>query len=449
MIEKCGGMIVEAQRQTIFISHATPDDNQFAIWLAMRLLACGYRAWCDVRNLSKGGDFWNEIECRIRNDACKFLLVQSKISNARDGVKQEIAVAQKVKKQLGDTNFIIPLRIDPDLSYDDISVDVIRLNSIDFTESWAKGLTELVQALTEQQCPKSLEPVTGCVNMLNAVMHGERMPVKREETFDSNWFGLQNIPSVLYFHPYRKEPEIHGRPFLTYKNHLVSFLSADGLPCDLAEELSLETESRKYEIPVFLKMNADNEFIKLSDFHKLVTGLLAKVFDASIREHKGLRTRPMSKAVAFWYPQGVLEKDKVGRIQLIGIHKQYKWHFAITGSVKLFPMPMVQIGTHVLFTTDGQDMSLSDAVQHAARRSIGRRWWNKDWRARMLAFIKSLANPETEQVDLEVGVPSPLRMEASPITFLSQVSYDEPIAADDAAINNAEIDDEMDGEGVE
>ena len=110
---------------------------------------------------------------------------------------------------------------------------------------------------------------------------------------------------------------------------------------------------------------------------------------------------------------------------------------------------MVQIGTHVLFTTDGQDMSLSDAVQHATRRSIGRRWWNKDWRARMLAFIKSLANPETEQVDLEVGVPSPLRMKASPITFLSQVSYDEPNAADDAAINNAEIDDEMDGEDVE
>lgn len=50
---------MESQRQTIFISHATPDDNQFAIWLAMRLLSCGYRVWCDVRNLSKGGDFRN------------------------------------------------------------------------------------------------------------------------------------------------------------------------------------------------------------------------------------------------------------------------------------------------------------------------------------------------------------------------------------------------------
>lgn len=440
---------MEVQRQTIFISHATPDDNQFAVWLAMRLLACGYRVWCDVRNLSKGGDFWNEIEGRIRNDACKFLLVQSKISNARDGVKQEIAVAQKVKKQLGDANFIIPLRIDPELSYDDISVDVIRLNSIDFTESWAKGLAELVQALAEQQCPKSLESVTGCVNMLNTLMHGERMPVKREEIFDSNWFGLQNVPSVLYFHPYHKEPETYGRPFLTYKNHIVSFLPADGLPHDLAQELSSGVESRKYEIPAFLKMNTDNEFIKISVFHKLVTGLLAKVFDASVRGHKGLRTRPMSKAVAFWYPQGVLEKDKVGRIQLVGIHKQYKWHFAITGSVKLFPMPMVQIGTHVLFTTDGQDMGLSDAAQHAARRSIGRRWWNKDWHARMLAFVKSLANQETDLVDFDVGVPSPLQMKASPITFSSQVSYDEPVIADDAAISDVEIEGEMDGEDIE
>ena len=133
----------------------------------------------------------------------------------------------------------------------------------------------------------------------------------------------------------------------------------------------------------------------------------------------------------------------------MGVHKQYKWHFAITGSVKLFPMPMVQIGTHVLFTTDGQDMGLSDAVQHAARRSIGRRWWNKDWRARMLAFVKSLANQETDSVDLDVGVPSPLQMKTSPITFSSQVSYDEPVVADDAAISDAEIEGEMDGEDIE
>ena len=48
-----------------------------------------------------------------------------------------------------EANFILPLKIDAELSYDDITVDVIRLNSIDFTESWAKGFMDLQKALTD------------------------------------------------------------------------------------------------------------------------------------------------------------------------------------------------------------------------------------------------------------------------------------------------------------
>ena len=84
--------------KSIFISHATPNDNQFSLWLALRLMSLGYEVWCDLLSLSKGGDFWSEIETQIRLNTFKFLLVQSKISNSREGVLKEIAVAQKVKK---------------------------------------------------------------------------------------------------------------------------------------------------------------------------------------------------------------------------------------------------------------------------------------------------------------------------------------------------------------
>ena len=125
-------------RNKIFISHATSDDNDFTRWLSLKLIALGYEVWCDLLYLDKGTDFWDTIETEIRDNACKFLIVQSVMSNKRDGVLKELAVATKVKKQLNDETFIIPLAIDSNLSSDDINIELVRLNSIDFKSSWAK-----------------------------------------------------------------------------------------------------------------------------------------------------------------------------------------------------------------------------------------------------------------------------------------------------------------------
>ena len=63
-------------RNKIFISHATPDDNEFARWLSLQLIGLGYEVWCDVLKLKGGEDFWAEIENEIRNNAIKFLFVK-------------------------------------------------------------------------------------------------------------------------------------------------------------------------------------------------------------------------------------------------------------------------------------------------------------------------------------------------------------------------------------
>ena len=55
-------------RNKIFISHATPDDNDFTRWLSLKLIALGYEIWCDLLCLEKGTDFWNTIETEIRDN---------------------------------------------------------------------------------------------------------------------------------------------------------------------------------------------------------------------------------------------------------------------------------------------------------------------------------------------------------------------------------------------
>jgi hypothetical protein len=44
-------------RDTIFISHATPDDNDFVRWLSDELTSRGYRVWADLLYLKGGTPF--------------------------------------------------------------------------------------------------------------------------------------------------------------------------------------------------------------------------------------------------------------------------------------------------------------------------------------------------------------------------------------------------------
>src|SRR5208337_3659699 len=49
-------------RNMVFVSHANPEDNAFAQWLALRLATQGYAVWSDVTRLLGGEDFWDDIQ---------------------------------------------------------------------------------------------------------------------------------------------------------------------------------------------------------------------------------------------------------------------------------------------------------------------------------------------------------------------------------------------------
>jgi hypothetical protein len=48
-------------RRLIFVSHASPQDNIFATWLATQLAIAGYEVWCDTTKLLAGERFWSDI----------------------------------------------------------------------------------------------------------------------------------------------------------------------------------------------------------------------------------------------------------------------------------------------------------------------------------------------------------------------------------------------------
>src|SRR5437899_11822673 len=93
-------------RDTVFLSHANPEDNRFTRWLALRLVRAGYQVWSDLTGLLGGEDFWREAERTIRERAAKFVYVLSRVSNAKPGPLKELHVAEAGARREGLRDFI-------------------------------------------------------------------------------------------------------------------------------------------------------------------------------------------------------------------------------------------------------------------------------------------------------------------------------------------------------
>jgi hypothetical protein len=417
-------------RNSIFISHASPDDNDFTKWLALKLIGLGYEVWCDILFLDKGADFWIRIEKEIRDNSFKFLVVSSTYSNQREGVLKELAVAAKVKKVAKDENFIIPLAIDDNLSYDDINIDIVRLNAIDFKISWAIGLQDLIEALEKQKTPKN-SPDPSKANLLyqQIFLHNKGV-IAKDEIYDSNWFPILSFPEYLKFHDFERyipkgfDIRELTYPAISFKNYLCTF----AWEYDFMQQLpKTETYNKKtVNIPIseVLSGEYNTEFISNAECQRLIVQIINKSFEVQMNE-KGLRKYQMSNSIGYWIEKGKLEKDKFNKIQLVGKLKEKNWHYGISGAGKLYPFNVLMISSRIFFTIDGINLIESKSIQHSARRKQGKNWWNDAWRSKLLAFIKYLSDDEISFF-LKVGSEEYIRISNEPYKFIGKVSYNIP-----------------------
>jgi len=55
-------MASDNSQSMVFVSHANPEENEFARWLTLQLANEGYPVWCDVTKLLGGEKFWENIQ---------------------------------------------------------------------------------------------------------------------------------------------------------------------------------------------------------------------------------------------------------------------------------------------------------------------------------------------------------------------------------------------------
>lgn len=415
-------------RNKIFISHATPDDDDFTRWLSLKLIGLGYEVWCDILFLDKGVDFWSTIEKEIRENTCKFLIVSSTAGNQREGVLKELAVAAKVKKQLQDESFITPLAIDERLSYDDINIEIVRLNAIDFKKSWAKGLQDLLDAFEKQNVPKDPVDLSKSNLLYQQIFLHDKQAIEKEETYDSNWFPIVSFPDELRFHRYdwRLPKQFDVRtltfPAIRYKEYLCTFAWEFDFMHQLPKtEKYNSSETVRIPTDVILSGRYDTDFIRDYECQRLIVQLINKAFELRMKD-RNVREYQMSNISAFWIEKGKLEKDKFEKVQLVGKQKDKNWHFGISAAGKLYPFPVLMVSSRIIFTQDGINLIESKSIQHSSRRKQGKNWWNDKWREKLLAFIRFLSD-EQDSFYLAVGSEEKIVVANESQKFIGKMSY--------------------------
>src|SRR6266404_2734275 len=185
-------------RDVVFISKGTPDDDQFVLWLAPRLEAQGYKVFADILTLEPGDRWRREITGTLQDKAVKMLLCCTDTTLAKQGVQEEIGIAEDLVKQLKDPKFIIPLRLQ---KYKKV-FGIGELQYINFEKGWAAGLSELLDALDKQNVPRDTANITINPNWQN---YRRRFEIKLEnapERLTSNWLRIVDVHDMIrHFQP--------------------------------------------------------------------------------------------------------------------------------------------------------------------------------------------------------------------------------------------------------
>jgi len=429
-------------RDTIFISHARPDEDDLTHWLSGRLTARGYRIWADLERLVGGSPFWSEIEATIRNRAARVIILVSRSAVTRKGVLDELAEAGDVARRLNDDRFIIPIKVD-DLPWDEFPIQLKRLNGLDFSSDWSRGLSELLAALESGSVPRSAgNPEVSRVSDL--LTRSRTRVLSQPENAYLNWLPILSLPqSIHYYHTSYSATDLSRAraqvsiPHAPRDRLLLSFAAEEVVRRAVPGNMEIEPRYSMSLSEFLSGQPKRGPKMKPYEARDLLTEILRQAFDAMLRE------RGLSQFDNRWFVPRDWRSDNKGwylrkpddetyRV-LVGKSKELVWHFALSAYVFVDSPARIQIIPHVLFSPDGVT-PLADQKQ--LRRTRCKLWWNDKWRDLILALLAELFDTNVESVAIGLGGSASMSIGPRLMTLALAASY----VADDAFVPDFEED---------
>ncbi|HKZ42057.1 MAG TPA: toll/interleukin-1 receptor domain-containing protein [Candidatus Hodarchaeales archaeon] len=441
-------------RTTIFISHANPEDNDFAIWLCSRLSALGYEVWIDKNGLLGGEKFWEEIDQTIRYSAIKFVLIYSRnicykdqVGKLKDGIYKEFSLAESIGRQERLKDFIQLLNIDG--SARNLFIGADRLNQIAFSDNWAEGLEQLNEKLKKDDVPRSSAAFdTEFANWYENKYILRNGIIPKNEIYYTSYWPITALPSKFYlfhFESVKQASALYLSKELKYPlskiaNALASF----------SGDLPLRPTNSELEPPIKPKSSFEvntndvlqgfesSAFPTHRDASNHLKALLARTFHLLMKQ-RGLFWCGMSNKrqtyyftaaglrngkIKFSYPISGKQKTKT----LVGKHLSLgKWHYAISALPILQPIQGYSLKSHIVFTTNGFKPWDNKDKMHSHRRAKGRLMFNGEWRDLFLGFLSGLKNTDGS-IDIQLTDTFTLTMASSPLILESEFGYIEPVS---------------------
>ncbi|CTQ60464.1 toll/interleukin-1 receptor domain-containing protein [Roseibium album] len=460
-------MEAQQQRDVVFISHATPGDNAFSIWLASRLALAGYNVWCDQEKLLGGEDFWKDIERVIRNQAAKMILVVSK--NAfdaerllRDGIAKEVALADIMKKSLSDQYFLVPVRIDQ-TSFSNFPIDFIRLNGIDCQQNWADGLHRIIKVLERDDVARSRAPHPSIAGWRDVHQELSKTISSVREKLQTNWLAVTAVPETLRFYEVQRELKQNelrsiasecALPCFDHGRLLVSFADLTELQTALGPSVPISSRGTLKTDDFLIGETGDILGIAPRDAKNKISSLFRQAWDNTLRA-KGLTPYEMAnQKLAWWFPEGLVEDEQLRYTDFNGkprkravrgtrgkkdgpddtVIPRYYWHLGFTAKPYSTEVPYIAIQPRIIISEDGQTPLANKTRLNSVRRSVTSMWFNERWRGLILGFANWLAD-SGDEIKLAVSASEAIRLRKVPMTF----DADFGITADPV---NLETDDE-------
>lgn len=422
----------EEPRQLIFLSHAAPEDNAFASWLATRLKVAGYEPWLDLGELRNGEPFWPAIESTLKDRTAVVLAITSNESRVKEGVLNEIHLATTLERVRKLKGFIVPIRLDG-ISAVDMPIQLQRRQYVDFSRGWAEGLRKLTSDLQTRRIVRQTTSASDFSAWVDRSLTLRSRIGADSEELVCNWLPISQLPFQVFLH----EPPI-GMAVGEFAREQgdADPLIVDGKWCTFAELASFREErAGLFRAPRTTRyLTADwcsDEAVtppcgKRNVRRAQMIDLLRRSLERTMEQAHLKPFKLSGRRLAWFFEHGTLPNNKViwvdakgksRRKNLVGFSpkKSVYWHLALELKPTLWPQPLVIVKMHVIFSANGR-APLGDATKmHALRRRFCKSWWNDNWRDLLLASLSELSRGGQNLFDSRCDGPQALCVRRAPL----------------------------------
>lgn len=438
-------------RDIVFISKATPEDDEFVLWLAPRLEAAGYAVFADILALEPGDRWRRAVTDTLQNKAAKMLLCCRDSTLNKNGVQEEIGIAEDLVKELKDSRFIIPLRLERFRKVFGIG----ELQWVDFIGSWASGLHDLLDTLKKQSVTG---PEHAAVINPNWENYRKRSAIEVEqapEVLTSTWLRVASIPDAIrYYYPPGainhermqaacRKSELPAEP---YQRGFFSFASPEEVEHHFADIAMFDIHS-EHRLLEFLENGSRSPDIKSRQAQNLVVSLFRRAWENFCRS-KGLYEYSFATQTGFHVTEALVP---LGRRIFWGRQGQRRlsmlcnsaggkiWQYGVSASPFLWPFQHFKLKARVLFADQIGNRAgavIGDPnIQHRLRRRVCKGWRNRAWHGRLMAFLELLSDG-SPYIPVPLCGRSAVTLDARPMLFTSPVTTALPDSMEDDAIES-------------